>query len=70
MIAWVLRALGARDERPEVATVRFPATAAEAHYERVRRTTEQTIRRADRETERGRLRLVSWEDLYDPRRRP
>jgi hypothetical protein len=69
MIAWVLRALGARDERPEVEASRFPVTDAEMHYECVRQEAEHIIQRADIETNRSRRRLISWEDLYDPRRR-
>lgn len=69
MISWLLRTLGAHDERPEPAAVRFPPTDAELHYECVRREAEQTIARADIETDLSRQRLISWEDLFDPGRR-
>lgn len=61
MIAWLLRALGVHDERPEPVTV-CAQSASERRYEQTRAATEQAIRRANQY-------LVSWEDLYDPSRR-
>lgn len=51
MMHWLLRALGVEDAHPEPVILRFPPTDAEYRYECVRQGAEQTIRRADRETE-------------------
>lgn len=57
MIQWLLRALGVQDAHPEPVALRFPTTDAEYRYECVRQGAEQTIRRADEETERLNLRF-------------
>ena len=70
MIRWFLRALGAQDEHPQPLAVRFPPTDSEMHYECVRQEAERVIARADGETRRSRQQLGSWEEFYDPHRRP
>ena len=69
MKRWLLARLGVRDDERCPVHVQVAPSFAEQHWDQARRLSEQTMHLAEQETEQGTVRLVSWQDLYDPRRR-
>ncbi len=65
MIGWFLDLIGVHEVQPP--PIEIPVSPFGEHrLEQARQIGEQTINLADRETEKGRQKLVSWQDLFDP----